>query len=84
MRLLHDQIRIICFDEYKQLFIQIYLCSRIAFTALRSLPSLYGYLLRNYLIANGKFREAVEKFRSILLSVPILIVESCQDTLESQ
>ncbi|CAF5163215.1 unnamed protein product, partial [Rotaria sp. Silwood1] len=42
MRLLHDQVRIICFDEYKQLFIQIYSRSRTAFTALRSLPSLYG------------------------------------------
>lgn len=36
------------------------------------------------LTTNGKFQEAVEKFRSILLSVPLLVVESRQDILESQ
>ncbi|CAF1328762.1 unnamed protein product [Rotaria sp. Silwood1] len=36
------------------------------------------------LTTNGKFQEAVEKFRSILLSVALYIVESRQDILESQ
>lgn len=36
------------------------------------------------LTTNGKFQEAVEKFRSIMLSVPLLVVESRQDILESQ
>ncbi|CAF4662195.1 unnamed protein product, partial [Rotaria sp. Silwood2] len=113
MRLLHDQVGIVSFDEYKQLFLQIYSRSRIAFTALPSLPSLYSYPLRNWreahspklfypavglkleelvgrlqiayrLTTNGKFQEGVEKFRSILLSVPLLVVDSRQDILESQ
>ncbi|CAF5102468.1 unnamed protein product, partial [Rotaria sp. Silwood1] len=36
------------------------------------------------LTTNGKFQEAVEKFRSILLSVALRIVESDQDILERQ
>lgn len=113
MRLLHDQVGIVNFDEYKQIFLQLYSRSRTAFTALPSLPSLYAYPLRNWrdahspklffpaiglklgelvdrlqaayrLTTNGKFQEAVEKFRSILLSVPLLVVDSRQDILESQ
>lgn len=48
MRLLHDQVGIVCFEEYKQLFLQIYSRSRTAFTGLPSLPSLYSYPLRNW------------------------------------
>lgn len=113
MRLLHDQVGIVDFDEYKQIFLQIYSRSRTIFTALPSLPGLFAYPLRNWrdahspklfypavglkleelvarlqiayrLTTNGKFQEAVEKFRSILLSVPLLVVESRQDILESQ
>ncbi|CAF5019364.1 unnamed protein product [Rotaria sp. Silwood1] len=36
------------------------------------------------LTTNGKFQEAVEKFRSILLSVALCVVELRQDILESQ
>ncbi|CAF5073769.1 unnamed protein product, partial [Rotaria sp. Silwood1] len=36
------------------------------------------------LTTNGKLQEAVEKFRSILLSVALCFVESRQDILESQ
>ncbi|XP_032477387.1 coatomer subunit alpha isoform X3 [Phocoena sinus] len=32
----------------------------------------------------GKFEEAVEKFRSILLSVPLLVVDNKQETAEAQ
>jgi coatomer protein complex subunit alpha (xenin) len=49
------------------------------------LEELVGRLQVAYrLTTNGKFQEAVEKFRSILLSVPLLVVESRQDILESQ
>jgi coatomer protein complex subunit alpha (xenin) len=50
MRLLHDQVGIVSFDEYKQLFLQIYSRSRTAFTALPSLPALYAYPLRNWFV----------------------------------
>ncbi|CAF4200284.1 unnamed protein product, partial [Adineta steineri] len=113
MRLLHDQVGIVSFEEYKQIFLQIYSRSRTAYTALPSLPALYAYPLRNWrdahspklflpavglkleelvgrlqaayrLTTNGKFQEAVLIFRSILLTVPLLVVESRQDILESQ
>ena len=48
MRLLHDQVGIVSFEEYKPIFIQIYSRSRTAFTALPSLPALYAYPLRNW------------------------------------
>lgn len=50
MRLLHDQVGVVSFDEYKQLFIQMYSRSRTAFTALPSLPGLYAYPLRNWFV----------------------------------
>lgn len=113
MRLLHDQVGVVSFEEYKTIFLQVYSRSRTTFTALPSLPSMFAYPLRNWrdahspklfypavglkleelglrlqlayrLTTNGKFQEAVEKFRSILLSVPLLVVESRQDILESQ
>ncbi|CAF1360171.1 unnamed protein product [Rotaria sordida] len=66
MCLLHDQVRIICFDEYEHLFIQIYSRLRAAFTALPLLPSLYGYLLRNYFVfisVGLKLKELVERLQ---------------------
>jgi coatomer protein complex subunit alpha (xenin) len=50
MRLLHDQVGIVNFDEYKQIFLQMYSRSRTAFTALPSLPALYAYPLRNWFV----------------------------------
>ncbi|CAF4768615.1 unnamed protein product, partial [Rotaria magnacalcarata] len=47
MRLLHDQVGIVCFDEYKQIILQKYSCSRTAFTGLPSLLLLYACPLRN-------------------------------------
>jgi len=113
MRLLHDQVGVVSFEEYKPLFLQIYSRSRTSFTGLPSLPCLYSFPLRNWreahspklfypavglkleelvarlqlaykLTTNGKFQEAVEKFRSILLSVPLIVVESRQEIAESQ
>ncbi|CAF1023866.1 unnamed protein product [Didymodactylos carnosus] len=111
MRLLNDQVGIVEFEEYKQLFIQTYSRAKTAYTALPSLPSIFAYPLRNWrdatvknylpsigvkleelvsrlqlayrLTTNGKFSEAVEKFRSILLSVPLLIVDTRQDVSEA-
>jgi len=34
------------------------------------------------LTTQGKFQEAIERFRSILLSVPLLVVDSKQDITE--
>jgi coatomer protein complex subunit alpha (xenin) len=52
MRLLHDQVGIVDFEEYKQIFLQIYTRSRTAFTAL---PSLYAYPLRNWFVSCSNF-----------------------------
>jgi coatomer subunit alpha len=112
MRLLYDQVGVVDFAEYKQIFMQTYARSRTYFTALPSLPPLYAYPSRNpnqqnvknilpaiglklndliqrlqksyEMTTNGKFQEAVECFRSILLSVPLLIVESKQEIAEAQ
>lgn len=112
MRLLHDQIGIVDFSEYKNIFIQVYARSRTCFTALPSLSPLYAYPCRNpnqqnpknilpaiglklsdliqrlqkayELTTGGKFAEAIESFRSLLLTVPLLVVETKQEIAEAQ
>ncbi|RNA31962.1 coatomer subunit alpha [Brachionus plicatilis] len=112
MRLLHDQVGIVDFEQYKQIFMQTYARSRTCFTALPSLPPLFAYPLRSLnvqnqknvlpavglklndliqrlqkaydLTTNGKFSEAIDTFRSILLSVPLLVVENKQEIAEAQ
>ncbi len=112
MRLLHDQIGVVDFTEYKNIFIQTYARSRTCYSALPSINSLYAYPLRNpnttnpkqvlpaiglrlndliqrlqkayELTTTGKFADAVESFRTILLSVPLLVVETKQDIAEAQ
>ena len=113
MRLLHDQVGVVDFSEYKSLFMHCYSRSRTCFTALPSLSPLYAYPSRNpmqqptaknvlpavglklndliqrlqkayELTTNGKFSDAIESFRSILLSVPLLVVESKQEIAEAQ
>ncbi|KAL3836986.1 hypothetical protein ACJMK2_022379 [Sinanodonta woodiana] len=112
MRLLHDQIGVVQFDAYKQLFLQTYSRSRTCYQGLPALPTLFGYPHRNWKEAGarggvpavglrlnalvqqlqvayqmttaGKFTEAAEKFRSILLSVPLLVVENKQEIAEAQ
>ncbi|XP_013382389.1 coatomer subunit alpha isoform X2 [Lingula anatina] len=112
MRLLHDQIGVVSFDEYKQIFLQTYSRSRSMYLGLPSLPPLYGYPHRNWkeagarnglpacglklaslvqrlqtayqMTTQGKFAEAVDRFRSILLSVPLLVVDTKQEITEAQ
>ncbi|KAH9509800.1 hypothetical protein Btru_045233 [Bulinus truncatus] len=112
MRLLHDQVGVVQFDGYKQLFLYTFSRSRTCYVGLPSLPPLFGYPHRNWkdagprngvpavglklpalvqqlqaayqLTTAGKFAEAIEKFRSILLSVPLLVVDSKQEIAEAQ
>lgn len=112
MRLLHDQVGVVDFTQYKNIFMQTYARSRTCFSALPSINSLYAYpgrnphtqnpkqilpaigLKLNDLIArlqksyemttNGKFAEAAESFRAILLSTPLLVVETKQEIAEVQ
>jgi coatomer protein complex subunit alpha (xenin) len=112
MRLLHDQVGVVNFEPYKHLFLLSFARGRTCYTALPSVPSLFGYLHRNWkeagakggvpavglklgdlvqrlqvayqLTTQGKFQEAVEKFRFILLSIPLLVVDKKQDITEAQ
>ena len=112
MRLLHDQVGVVDFQEYKNVFMQTYARSRTCFTALPSLSPLYAFPCRNpnmqnqknvmpavglklndliqrlqksyELTTNGKFHDAIESFRGILLSVPLLVVENKQEIAEAQ
>ncbi|XP_067685540.1 coatomer subunit alpha-like [Haliotis asinina] len=112
MRLLHDQVGVVNFERYKQLFLQTYARSRTAYLGLPSIPPLFSYPHRNWkeagarngvpavglklnmlvqqlqtayqLTTTGKFADACEKFRSILLSVPLLVVDNKQEIAEAQ
>lgn len=111
MRLLHDQVGIVDFTEYKNLFMQTYARSRTVFTGLPTLQPIYAFPCRNQsqniknvlpavglklndliqrlqkcydLTTNGKFPDAIEGFRSILLSVPLLVVDNKQEIAEAQ
>ncbi|XP_076455879.1 coatomer subunit alpha-like [Babylonia areolata] len=112
MRLLHDQVGVVQFDQYKQLFLHTFSRSRTCYVGLPSLPPLFGYPHRNWkeaggrngtpavglklnmlvqqlqaayqMTTSGKFVDAVDKFRYILLSVPLLVVESRQEIAEAQ
>lgn len=112
MRLLHDQVGVVKFEEYKTIFMQVYARSRTCFITLPNLIPVFSYPLRNFkeqsqskalpaiglklndliqrlqnaysLTTNGKFPEAVDQFRSILLSVPLLIVDTKQEIVEAQ
>jgi coatomer protein complex subunit alpha (xenin) len=112
MRLLHDQVGVVEFGEYKTIFMQVYARSRTCFITLPTLSPLFSYPLRNFkeqaqskalpaiglklndliqrlqsaysLTTNGKFVDAIEQFRAILLSVPLLVVDSKQEIVEAQ
>ncbi|XP_061177948.1 coatomer subunit alpha-like isoform X2 [Saccostrea echinata] len=112
MRLLHDQVGVVQFDTYKQLFLQTFARSRTCYQGLPSQPPLFGHPHRNWkeagaragvpavgmklntlvqqlqvayqMTTTGKFGDAIDKFRSILLSVPLLVVENKQEISEAQ
>lgn len=103
-QLLHDQVGVTDFEQYKQIFMRTFARGRSAFAAIPTVPCLYGYPHRNWreagaraglpaigvklsdlatwlqaaykLTTQGKFEEAIEKFRYVLLSVPLLVVDN--------
>ncbi|XP_064607662.1 coatomer subunit alpha-like [Liolophura sinensis] len=112
MRLLHEQVGVVSFEAYKQLFLQTFSRARTSYIGLPSLPPLFGTPHRNWkeagaraglpavglkladlvqrlqaayqLTTGGKFADAVEKFRTILLAVPLLVVDTKQEIAEAQ
>merc|ERR550519_2204978 len=110
-RLLHDQVAVVEFDPYKDLFMSTYVRSRTVMTAIPSSPSLFCHPQSNWreagpknglpavglklaelvtrlqnaymLTTSGKFGEAMAKFRAILLSIPLLVVETKQEETEA-
>lgn len=111
-RLLNDQLGIVNFEPFKNLFLQLFTTSRTTFSALPSLTPLYAHPLRNWkettakkanptiaiklndlvqrlqlcyqLTTGGKFSEAIQKLQSILLAIPLLVVENRQEIAEAQ
>lgn len=111
-RLLHDQLAVVNFTEYKAIFMQVYSGSRTSFVGLPSLPPIAGYPHRNWrdagsknglpncsvkldnlvgrlqdaykLTTKGKFQEAVDAMRRILLLVPLTVVDSKSKIAEAQ
>lgn len=112
MRLLHDQVGVVQFGPYKQLFMQSLSRGRTCYLGLPSLPCLHSYPQRNWkdsgakgglpavglrlsdlisrlqqcyqLTTGGRFEEAVDRFRAVLLSVPLLVVDNKQEIAEAQ
>ncbi|XP_059357563.1 coatomer subunit alpha [Carassius carassius] len=112
MRLLHDQVGVVQFGPYKQLFMQTLSRGRTCYLGLPSLPCLHSYPQRNWkdsgakgglpavglrlsdlisrlqqcyqLTTAGRFEEAVDRFRAVLLSVPLLVVDNKQEIAEAQ
>merc|ERR1712168_1701487 len=111
-RLMSDQVGIVKYEQFKEMFMNIYSGSRTCFVAMPGLPPLIAYPHRNHataglrngkpqtslhlsdlvsslqeaykLITLGKFPDAIEKFRKILLSVPLLVVDTKQQIQEAQ
>lgn len=110
-KLLNEQLAIVNFSPFRQIFLASYTQSRTMYSPLPLTPPLFVYPQRTVqdsgkatypcvifklpeLIENlqtcyqlttvGKFSEAVEKFRNLILTVPLLIVESKQDYVEAQ
>ena len=50
LQLLHDQVGVVEFQSYKQLFMQTFARARTCYTALPSLPPLFGYPHRNWYV----------------------------------
>lgn len=111
-RLLNDQIGVVEFEAYQNLFMSTFARAKTSFDTLPNIPSSYAYPQRNWketnpknglpsvglhltdlvqrlqvcyqLTTGGKFLEAIQKFQVILLSVPLLVVDTRQDIAEAE
>ncbi|CAL8128781.1 unnamed protein product [Orchesella dallaii] len=101
-RLLHDQIGVVNLEPFRQLFLALYLKSKVSFTALPNVPALPFYPIRGGKVlapavgkpledlvkklkgcfestTKGDFPCAVEKFRSLLLNIPVVFIDDKSD-----
>lgn len=53
-RLLHDQVGVVNFEPYRQLFLSSYAHSRTSYTGAPAMPSLFAYPARNWRTAQNK------------------------------
>ncbi|XP_076236595.1 coatomer subunit alpha [Calliopsis andreniformis] len=111
-RLLNDQVGVVEFAPYQNLFMNTFARAKTAFDTLPNIPSSYAFPQRNWkdtnpksglpavglhltdlvqrlqvcyhLTTGGKFPEAIEKFQAILLSVPLIVVDTRQDIAEAE
>lgn len=111
-RLLSDQVGVVNFAPYRQLFLNLYIGSRTSLPGIPNLPSLFSYPHRNWkdatpktalptvglklndlitqlqtcyqLTTSGKFTEAIDKFKQIMISIPLLVVDSKSEIAEAQ
>lgn len=111
-RLLNDQVGVVRFESFKELFLQFFIGARTSYSALPNLDPLFGHPQRNQKEANikkanptvhvklndlvqrlqicyqlttsGKFTDAILKLQSILISIPLLVVENRQEIAEAQ
>lgn len=109
-RHLNDQVGVVNFGPYKQLFLTLFAGARTSLPALPNLPSLFAYPHRNFkenpkaslptsgfvlsdlidqlqhcyqLTTAGKFTEAIDKFKHILISIPLLAVDTRSEIAEA-
>ena len=111
-KLLKDQVGVVKFEEFKEIFMNIYSGTSTAFMGLPGLPPMFAHPHRNWreagqrsglpqistslpdliaslkdayrMITQGKFQDAINKFRNIMLSVPLLVVDNKQQIQEAQ
>jgi len=111
-RLLNDQLGVVNFEPFEQLFMLAFVRGRVAAPGLPCTPSMFFHPHRNWreagaktglpavgiklnelvqrlqtayqLTTGGKFPEAIERLNAILLSIPLLTVESRQEVTEAQ
>jgi coatomer protein complex subunit alpha (xenin) len=113
MRLMHDQLGIVDFTGYKDIFMSIYQTSRALLPTNPGISSNFSYPTRNGMregngrqslpyvglrlehlkaimatakqaTTAGRFEEAVDRFREILLHIPLLNVSSRAETDDAQ